>query len=139
MFGDPLTLTRNYTTITADAADNIVLAASERAADHSTYRAIDQVGNDHVLTIGHQYGKRWRFTARYTLIGLVPSTVVPAENNKFTQSVYVVADVPVTGIVQTTGAETSLHRKMMRGIGSLLVSTGTNEALFDRVVRGGET
>lgn len=136
MFSDPFVLTRRYTTLTADAAGNGSFAATERAADHSTYRLVDADGNDHVLFMGHQYGKRWRFTARYDVSGLVPSLVVPTENNSFKQSVYVVVDAPQTGIVRTTSTQNYLMQKQLVGIGSLLVQTSTTDPILQRLIDG---
>lgn len=141
MFTEPLTLTRRFTTITPDATDDIVFVASERAGDHSSYRAIDSDQNEHVLFIGHQYGRRTRVTMRYTVSGFSPSLLVPDQNSTFSQSVYVVADVPSSGPIQSTLAQTSLFRKQMKGIGSYLViaGAGTVEPLFGRAVNLGET
>jgi hypothetical protein len=138
MFTDPLNLVRLHSTITADGASTISMAASERAADHSTYRYVDADGNDHVLFVGHNYGRRSRFTARYSISGFTPSALVPADNVGFSQSVYVVADVPSYGPIQSTSTLTSLFRRQMQGIGSLLVVQGavSVDPLFARVVNG---
>jgi hypothetical protein len=141
MFTEPFVLTRQFTTITNDTTYDVSFVASERAADHSTYRAIDADLNEHILFIGHQYGRRSRYTARYTVSGFTPSLLVPDQNATFSQSVYVVADVLPSGPVQSTTAQTNLFRKQMKGIGSLLVAAGAAsvEPLFGRCVNLGET
>lgn len=142
MFSDPFTLNRRYSALTVDAAGDIVLAASERAADHSSYRAVDVDLNDHLLFIGHQYGsRRNRFTARYTISGFTPSLLAPDQNSTFTQSVYVVADVPPSGPVQNTSTLSNIFRNQLKGIGSFLVIAGaaTVDPLFARAITSGET
>ncbi len=139
MFADPLVLTRKYTTITADASRDLSMPCSERAPDHSLYRATDSDLNEHKFFIGHQYGRRWRFTARYTVNGFIPSLVVPTENNTFEQSCYVVFDSPTGGPVPSTSTVTRINAEMMVAIGSWLVVTATGNPLFDRVSRLGET
>lgn len=136
MFADPFVMTRDYTTLTANAAMNLSLPASERAADHSTYRAIDASNNDHELFIGHQYGRRTRVTARYKVSGYTPSLNIPDQNVAAYQSVYVVADVPSGGPITTWGSETLVFRKQMNFIGSLLVSITGVEPVFYRSVLG---
>lgn len=136
MFADPLVLTRGWTTITPDSSVDLSMPASERAADHSTYRATDADQNDHVLFIGHQYGRRSRFTARYTLSGVQPSLTIPDQNVSFSQSVYVVADVLSSGAVGATQTQSQLMRRQMKGIGGLLINTALLDVIFDRVLRG---
>jgi hypothetical protein len=137
MFSDPFILNRDWSTITANAGENTSLPASERAADHSTYRGLDPDQNDHILFIGHNYGRRNRFTARYTVSGFMPSATVPDQNVSFNQSVYVVADVPVTGPIQSTSTSTHIFRKQMHLIGGFLVSVGVSvDPLFSRIVNG---
>lgn len=137
MFSDPFVLTRNHSTITADVTHDLTVPASERAADHSTYRAFDADQNDHVLFIGHNYGRRARFTARYTISGFTPSLLAPDQNTTFSQAIYVVADVPLSGPVESTTSATNLFRRQMKGIGSLLVSVGAGvDPLFYRAIKG---
>jgi hypothetical protein len=137
MFADPLVLTRDWTTLTANAAQNLSPPASERAADHSTYRTLDADQNDHVLFIGHQYGRRSRFTARYTVTGFMPSLTVPDQNVSFNQSCYVVCDVPSTGPIQATSTSSNIFRFQMKTIGGFLVSSGVAvDPLFARVLNG---
>lgn len=143
MFADPLTLTADWTTITADAGENISFAASERAADHSTYRFADQDANGKPVTwtlfTGHQYARRNRFTARLTVDSLMPDLLVPANNSKFSQSVYVVADVPPSGPFEPyEGTPPTLETicAMMHAIGGLLISVDTADPLFRRIING---
>jgi hypothetical protein len=141
MFAEPFVLTRKFTTITPDATSDLSFVASERASDHSTYRAIDADLNDHILFIGHQFGRRNRITCRYTVTGFTPSLLAPDQNTTFSQSCYVVADVPPSGPLQNTTTLGSLFRQQMRGIGSLLIAAGavTVEPVFGRAVNLGET
>lgn len=135
MFSDPLVMTRDYTTLTANAGSNLSLPASERAADHSTYRGLDAALNDHVVFIGHQYGRRTRITARYSVSGYSPSLGVPDTNTIFTQSVYVVADVPPGGPIHSAGTETNIFRKQCVWVGSMLVAVAADPT-FLRAVNG---
>lgn len=140
MFSDPLTLDRFWTTITANASYTKDFPASERAADHSTYRYADADFNDHIVRIAHQYGRtRARYTARYDVSGLVPSSYVPSENTSFSQSCYVVFDCPLTGPITSTSTVTNLALTQMGGIGSLLISTAGSPLFLSKVVQGGET
>lgn len=135
MFSDPLVLTRDWSTITANAGSNISMPASERAADHSTYRNVDAVGNDHVFFIGHSYGKRSRFTASYEVKGFIPTVVDPTTNTPFTQRVYVVVDVHPNGPVNTVSSETNILRKQLAGVGGFLIGVAA-DPLFVRIVNG---
>ncbi len=139
MFSDPLVLTRLFTTITPDAAGDLSLAASERSSDHSSYRATDADLNDHLVKISHQYAKRWRFSMRYDLTGLVPSSLVPAEKQKFSQSCYVVFDCPNFGAIESTATLSNLATRQMMGVGSFLIAQGAGIPLLQRVVKNGET
>jgi hypothetical protein len=93
------------------------------------------------LFIGHQYGRRSRFTARYTITGFTPSLLAPDTNSSFSQSVYVVADVPSSGPIQNTSTLSNIFRNQLKGIGSFLVIAGaaTVDPLFARAITGGET
>lgn len=136
MFADPLVLVRNWSVITA-AANDISIPASERAADHSSYRTQDTDLNDHLFTIGHQYGRRNRVTARYTVTGYTPSLLVPDQNQTFSQSVYVVADVPPGGPIEATSTITNIFRCQLKAIGGLLISVGLGtDPTFYRAIKG---
>lgn len=136
MFADPTVMIRDYTTITANAGYNLGFPASERAADHSTYRTVDADNNDHVLFVGHQYGRRNRFTVRYTISGVTPALLVPDQNQSFSQSCYAVFDCPTSGPIDGTGSVTLLTRKLMNGIGGYLTSITGADPLMVRVVKG---
>ncbi len=49
------------------------------------------------LSVSHQYGKRTRRTIRIDHSKIAPDPLVSAQNIKFSMSVYLVVDVPVTG------------------------------------------
>lgn len=136
MFSDPLVLTRGWTTITADAAVNASLPASERAADHSSYTFVDSYGKTHTIFIGHQNGRRKRFTARYTVNGFMSDPMVSGNQLEFSQSVYVVTDCPLAGPILLNSDGTPVLRRQMQGIGGLLVSLTAADPLFMRAVNG---
>lgn len=143
MFADPLTLTGDWTTITADASENVVFVATERAADHSLYRFHDESADGRAvewkLFLGHQYGRRNRFTARLTVDSVIPDILNSSLSSQFSQSVYVVADVPPTGPYDPyfDGSPTLVNIKnMMHVIGGLLISVDTADPAFFRVING---
>lgn len=143
MLADPLTLTADWTTLTADAGENVSFTASERASDHSTYKFVDQDSTGKTVTWtlfnGHQYGRRNRFTSRMTVDTLMPDLLVPANNSKFSQSVYVVADLPPSGSFEPYGGtppNIESINLMMHLIGGLLVSVDTADPLFRRIING---
>lgn len=139
MLADPLVVCQDYTTITQNAGNLVSFPCSERASDHSTYRYTDTLFQDHVIKTAHQYGKsRNRFTMRYDVAGLLPNTLAPAENVNFSQSVYVVMDVPFSGPV-SPAANAGLARKMCVTIGGFLVSVNSDPTFFARLVLLGET
>lgn len=140
MLPDPFVMTRDYTTLTANAAENISMAASERASDHSVYRYTDSNGNDHSLRVAHSYGRtRNRFTARYDLAGIAATIADPTLYAQASQSCYVVFDVPSTGPIGLLNGSTSCARKMAVGIGSLLVAVSSDPLFLARIVSIGET
>lgn len=138
MLADPLTLTTDWTTITADATENFVFPALERAADHSSYGTFDAVTQEKMtLFVGHQYGRRNRFTVRLTVDGLTPDLILDGNNSKFSQSCYVVFDCPPTGPVNPAAYSTiSLPHYMMKAIGGLLIGINDADPVFQRVVNG---
>lgn len=142
MLADPLIVVGDWTTVTADAGESLSLPASERAADHSTYKLVDVDSDGRPVTwtvfVGHQYGKRSRYTVRITVDTVLPDLLTPANNAKVSQSVYVVADVPNTGVFEPYSSAPSFpsFNKMMKQLGSFLISVDTADPIFRRVVDG---
>ncbi len=139
MLADPLVLRGDWTTITADGGEDNSLAALERAGDHSTYGFGPSGTTQEAwrMFIGHQYGKRNRFTARLTVSGLVPDLLIDNNNSRFSQSCYVVFDCPSTGPVNPAAyTSISLPNYMMKTIGGLLISVDTADPTFARVLLG---
>jgi len=140
MLADPLVLTRDYTTLTANAARNLSLACSERAADHSSYRTNDSFGNDYNFRVAHQYGRtRNRFTARLDISGIAATVADPTLYAQASQSCYVVFDCPSVGPFLTLNTITNIAREQIVGVGSFLVSVGADPTLLTRIVIAGET
>jgi hypothetical protein len=138
MFADPLTITGDWSTITADAGENQVFQAIERAADHSLYGQNDGSPSEYWrLYIGHQFGRRNRYTVRLTVNGLTPDLLIDGNNSQYTQSCFVVFDSPSVGPINPSGySGISLPNYMMKLIGGFLVSVDTADPLFKRVLNG---
>lgn len=140
MLADPLVVNSNWTTITAVGGESFSMPAVERAADHSTYQLVDSGGAGDIpftMFIGHQYGKRNRYTARLTVAGLAPNLLFDGQSSRFSQSCYVVFDVPPAGIQEPYSSPTyATSKTMMRMIGSLLVSVGAADPVFTRILAG---
>jgi len=100
----------------------------------------DSDGAYHDVFIGHQFGRRSRYTARYTISGLTPDLILDGNNSRFTQSVYVVVDTPPSGPVDlygSPGTPITMLQAQMLAIGGLLVETDAQLPLiFDRVANG---
>lgn len=141
MFSDPLVVNTLWSTVTVDSAGNKSFAASSREANQSTYRYTDADLNDHVFKIGHQYGRRNRFTVRYDMSGYTPSISVPDQNQRFSQSCYCVIDTEPGGPIYGTASVTNLIRQQLRGVGGFLISAGaaTVDPIVMRLVLNGET
>lgn len=86
MLADP-----NSVTINAVAQS---LPAVARGINTSTYRKDDGTVE---LVVSHAYGKRTRRTARLNFNKISSDPLVPAQNQKFSMSAYVVIDVPIAG------------------------------------------
>lgn len=139
MLADPLTVNADWTAITVDAGENMIFPALERAADHSLYGT----GPDGAtletwrLFVGHQYGRRNRYTARVTVSGLTPDLIVDGNNSQFSQSCFVVFDCPNTGPINPSAySSITLPQYMMKIVGGLLVSVDTAAPIFSRVLAG---
>lgn len=134
MFADPFTANQSCSVLTTAGPRSY--AASERAADHSTYRITDAEGYEHKLFIGHQYGSsRNRYTFRYDMTGLQPNLLVPSENTALKQSVYVVADVPMTGALYKTTAAPLFLRNAFNVVGMQLIAASGDPPFF-RILAG---
>lgn len=49
------------------------------------------------LSVAHSYGKRTRRTIRVTHSKIAPDPLISSQNIKYSMTVYIVVDVPVTG------------------------------------------
>lgn len=142
MLADPLVVVGDWSTITADSGENVSLPASERAADHSTYKFVETDEDGRPITwtvfVGHQYGKRNRYTVRVTVDSVLPDLLSPEKNARVSQAVYVVADVPLTGVFEPYSEAPAIAtiNKMMHMLGSFLVSVDTAVPVFRRVIDG---
>jgi len=86
MFADPQSLT------IATVAQT--LPATERNGQTSVYKKDDDA---YRLTIGHQYGRRNRFTVRLDAQKIAPDPLAASNNQIYTASVYLVLDKPPVG------------------------------------------
>lgn len=116
MFSDPQSVTVNAVAQS--------LPATERNGGSSLYKKDD---DSLKLTIGHQYGKRNRFTVRLDAQKTAPDPLVAANNQLYTASVYLVMDKPLVGY---SNAE-------VRDIATALSAWATSANLLK--VLGGET
>lgn len=140
MLADPLVVRPDMTTITYDASEDYSLPALERAADHSLYGTGPTGATQETwrMFIGHQYGRRNRYTARLTVSGLIPDLIVDNNNSQYSQSCYVVFDCPNVGPINPAAYETGINlpNLMLKSIGNLLVSVDTADPTFRRVLAG---
>jgi hypothetical protein len=142
MLADPLVLTTKWTTITPDASRDKTFACIERASDHSLYRFTEATeGTTHDIFVGHQVGRRNRYTVRYNLSGLTPDLIVDGNNSRFSQSVYLVVDVPTSGAIDLgfPGAAITAIEGQIMALASLMIDTDANLPLSIERVIGGET
>jgi len=116
MFADPQSITVN--TVAQS------LPAIARNDVSSTYKKDD---DSYKLTVGHQYGKRKRFTVRLDAQKIAPDPLVASNNLQYTSSAYLVIDAPNVGY---TNAE-------LKDIALALSSWATSANLLK--VLGGET
>lgn len=116
MFADPQSITVNAVAQS--------LPATERNGQSSVYKKDDDT---YRLTIGHQYGKRNRFTVRVDAQKTAPDPLVASNNQVYTLSAYLVVDKPPVGY---TNAEA-------RDIAVALSAWATSANLLK--VLGGET
>jgi hypothetical protein len=139
MLADPLVVTRDWTTITADASENLSMAALERDSNHSLYGYDDAASANYEkwrLFVGHQYGKRARYTVRLTNSGIIPDFLIDGNNTTFSQSCYVVFDNPIAGAIDLSSSGLDHINLMLHTIGSFLVSVDTAAPLFRRIMAG---
>lgn len=116
MFADPQSITVN------SVAQS--LPATERNGQSSVYKKDD---DSYKLTVGHQYGRRNRFTVRIDTQKTAPDPLVAANNQIYTASAYLVIDKPPVGY---TNAEA-------QQLASALSAWATSANLLK--VLGGET
>ena len=95
MLADPQSVTVNAVAIS--------LPATLRGENRSEYTSAD--GNSK-LSLSSNYGKRTRRTIRWDFQKIAADPLVSAQNIKYTGSVYLVFDLPVTGY---TPAEAKLQ------------------------------
>jgi hypothetical protein len=136
MLADPLVLVTDWTAITAEGGEVLTLPATERAADHSSYQYTEPDAETWKAFVGHQYGKRNRYTARVLVSGLVPDLLISGNSSLVSQSCYVVFDCPTSGPVNFNTSGKSTAQVMMHVIGSLLHSVDTADPAFMRVLNG---
>jgi hypothetical protein len=139
MLADPLVVNSLWSTVTVNAAGNASLPCIERAPNHSLYRTVDADGTVHDIFIGHQFGRRNRYTVRYNVSGLTPDLILDGNNSRYSQSVYVVVDVPPTGPVGNSNfvAPSDLITYMTKVIGGFMVETEAQlPNVLDRVIKG---
>lgn len=140
MLADPLVLVSDWSTITAAGGETFSFPTIERNGGQSLYRQpADADGTILSCSVGHQFGRRQRFTLRVTADGLTPDLLIDNNNSKFSQSCYVVFDCPSTGPVTTPTYDTSgflLWNYMLKLVGGSLVSVGAADPLFQRVIQG---
>jgi len=116
MFADPQSVTVNAVaqSLPAIARNG---NTSEYAKDDGSYK----------LTIGHQFGNRYRYTVRLDAFKIAPDPLSAANNQRYSASAYLVMDKPIVGY---TNAE-------IRDIASALSAWATPANLLK--VLGGET
>jgi hypothetical protein len=135
MYADPLVLPTKASALTT--ASNLTFPAVERASDHSTYVLFDATsGYTFTVFMGHQYGKRQRHTIRMTAAGMDTDPLNASLKVPFSQSVYVVADVPQGGYVGGSTYATSLMVQQCGVIGNLLLAAGANPSFLSKNLAG---
>jgi len=133
MFADPLVIASRITAKTTGT--NYSFPRTGSSADKSTYEYFDDAtGYTWVVTLGHQRGRRGRFTARVDVSGLTPDLIVDGQNSRFSQSCYVVFDCPITGAVDGI-TYPSIPNDMLGIVGNLLLSAAAAPE-FIRVIKG---
>lgn len=116
MFADPQTVTVNAVAQT--------LPAIARNGNSSEYMKDD---GSYKLTVGHQFGNRYRYTVRLDTNKIAADPLSSANNQRYSASVYLVMDKPIVGY---TNAE-------IRDIATALTSWATSANLLK--VLGAET
>jgi len=135
MYADPLVLPTKASAITT--ASNLTFAAIERAPDHSTYQFIDPTaGVTYTLFMGHQYGKRQRHTVRFSASGMDTDPLNAALKVPYSQSVYVVADIPIGGYVGGATYATALMVQQLGLIGNLILKQAANPDFMTKNLAG---
>ncbi len=65
-----------------------------RGVGTSVYKKADETVK---LTVAHQYGKRTRRSVRLDFSKVAADPLISAQNIKYSMSVYLVVDIPITG------------------------------------------
>jgi hypothetical protein len=133
MLDDPLVLISHVGAATTDisADDFFSMVCTGRGPTSSTYRYDISATHWIEAFIGHQYGRRNRYTARLTESEVVADPIDSTKNSILTESVYVVCDRALTGA-------TSNQTKMLTSLAMFLLAGTDFSAPFVRVL-GGET
>jgi len=132
MFPDPNPVTFVLATSTATifaGATNQDFVCTGRGPTSSTYRYTISDSHFIDMTIGHQYGKRNRYTVRFTESELVADPINPSVNSLKTSTAYVVVDRSLLG------AGTN-QTKLLNALGVFLLTTTTEDASMVAVLNG---
>jgi hypothetical protein len=89
-FADPQSVTVNAVAISMPRTSSGVNSGTFTAADGLTQ-----------LSVSHAYGKRTRRTIRLNSSKVSPDPLLPSQNVKLSNSVYLVIDAPVAGYTNT--------------------------------------
>jgi hypothetical protein len=133
MLADPLVLIRTMPT----ALNNALLggtgvayrsfAATGRGPTSSTYRSVISSTNSIDCFVGHQLGKRERYTVRLTENELVANPVEPTKNSVKTSTIYIVVDRSLLG----AGAH---EEECLNAMAYLAIKPADVAALIQRVL-----
>lgn len=135
MFADPNGLIVTFATGLTDAVAYgagytfVNAPATGRSPTSSTYRYAYSSTNFIDVFIGHQEGKRNRYTVRLTETELVPDPVDSTKNVQKTTTYYVVCDRSHLG-------DATHARTMTNTLASWLMKTNDGSPKFDRVLAG---
>jgi hypothetical protein len=139
MLADPLVIRSDMSTITYDATWDQSFPRIESGNGFSLYgTGPDDTQETWRWFVGHQFGKRNRYTARVTVSGLVPDLLIDNNNSRYSQSCYVVFDAPPVGAINPAAYASGINlpNVMLKSIGNLLVSVDTADPIFRRIMAG---
>jgi hypothetical protein len=135
MFSDPSLLYIDASVLTLGTQRSFARTGNDK--DKATYGFIDTDGNKFVWSTGHQYGKRARFTSRLDVTGLTPDLLIDGNNSQFSQAIYVVCDVPISGPVNTPSySNPTLIESMLKTVGFQMVAASATDPSFMRIING---